>query len=313
MAKRLVGMVVLLAIISFGIFSLQFVAPGTPEQVLIGSTRPMDPEVVEAIRARYHLDESFLSQYGYWVADASRLDFGTSTRTTEPVVQALRDRMGLTLLLGGYAFVIIMTVGVPLGVLAATKKRSAVDRAAVTFSVIGVSAPAFATGVFLLYVFAVVLGWFPAFGQGRSFPDQLWHLTLPALALALTGVAPVLKFTRTGMIAALDQDYMVFGRARGLSPRRLLVTYGLRNALIPVVTASGLILGVMLSGAVLVEVTFALPGLGSLLIDSVTFQDVAVVQGLAMLTATVVIAVNLLTDVLYLFIDPRIRFSRVGG
>lgn len=310
-ARRLIGMVVLLAVISLGIFSLMYAAPGSAEQVLVGSTRPMDPQVIEAIRERYHLDEPFLSQYGYWLRDAVSLDFGTSIRTTEPVAAALRDRMSLTLFLGAYAFVIIMGVGVPLGVLAAVKKRTPVDRATVALSVVGVSAPAFATGVFLLYVFAVVLGWFPAFGQGDSFTDQLWHLTLPAIALALTGMAPILKFTRAGMITALEQDYMVFARARGLSRARLLLAYGLRNALIPVVTASGLILGIMLSGAVLVEVTFALPGLGSLLIDSVTFQDVAVVQGLAMLAATLVILVNLVTDVLYLFIDPRIRFGRV--
>jgi peptide/nickel transport system permease protein len=179
----------------------------------------------------------------------------------------------------------------------------------VGLSVVGVSAPAFATGIFLLYVFAVVLGWFPVFGQGSGFADRVWHLTLPAIALALTGMALVLRLTRAGMIGALEQDYVAFARARGLPAREVIVSYAFRNALVPVVTAGGLILGIMLTGAVLVEVTFALPGLGSLLVTSVSFGDVPMVQGLAMLTAIVIVLVNLLTDVLYLFVDPRIRYG----
>lgn len=313
LGRRLVGLLLVLFVISFGIFVLQYAAPGSVEQVLIGTTRPGNPVVIAGIRERYHLDEPFITQYGLWLQGALHLDFGESTRTSEPVLTMLGDRVGLTALLGSYAFVLVLSIGVPLGMLAGIKKRTPLDRAAVTLSVFGVSAPAFVTGVFLLYLFAVVFDWFPAFGQGDGFVDQLWHLTLPAIALALTGIAPIVKFTRTGMIQALDQDYVVAARARGLPRGRVNVNYGLRNALIPVVTASGLILGVMLTGAALVEVTFALPGLGSLLIQSVNVQDVPVVQGLAMLAATLVLLVNLLTDVLYLFIDPRIRFRRADA
>ncbi|MDQ3577216.1 MAG: ABC transporter permease [Actinomycetota bacterium] len=313
LARRLIGLVAVLFVISFGIFSLQFAAPGSVEQVLIGTTRPGDPEVIAAIRERYHLDEPFLAQYGLWLKGAFSLDFGVSSRTSESVLTMLGERVSLTAFLGCFAFILVLSIGIPLGMLAGIKKRTPLDRAAVSLSVLGVSAPAFVTGVFLLYLFAVVFGWFPAFGQGEGFLDQLWHLTLPAIALALTGIAPIVKFTRTGMIQALDQDFVVAARARGLSRRRVYLGYGLRNALIPVVTASGLILGVMLTGAALVEVTFALPGLGSLLIQSVNVQDVQVVQGLAMLAATLVLLVNLLTDVLYLFIDPRIRFSRADA
>ncbi|MGI8702601.1 MAG: ABC transporter permease [Nocardioidaceae bacterium] len=312
LARRLVAFVLLLLIISIGIFSLIHAAPGSAEQILLSGRRPPTPERVEAIQARYHLNEPFLEQYGYWMSRAVRLDFGQSIRTGESVTVALRDRSELTLFLGAYAFIITMSIGVPLGVLAAVKKRTSIDRATVGLSVVGVSAPAFVTGIILLYVFAVALGWFPAFGAGEGFVDQLWHLALPAVALALTGLAPIIRYTRTGMLEALDQDYIVFASARGLSRARVLFAYGLRNALIPVVTAGGLILGVMLTGAVLVEVTFSLPGLGALLVDSVNFQDIPVVQALAMITAALVITVNLLTDILYVFIDPRIRFGKVA-
>ncbi len=311
-ARRLVATVLLLLLISFGVFALLYAAPGSVEQVLLG-TRPSNPQTLEAIREEYNLDEPFLTQYADWLRGAVTLDFGRSIRTSEPVLQGIRDRMGLTLFLGIFGFLIALVSGVLLGVLAAVRKRGFLDRGVVAVSVIGVSAPAFATGIFLLYIFAVELGWFPAFGQGEGFTDRLWHLTLPAVALALTAMALILKLTRTAMINALDQDYVAFARARGLPSRHVIFTYAFRNALVPVVTAAGLILGYMLTGAVLVEVTFALPGVGSLLVDSVGFKDVPMVQGVTMAIAFVIIMVNLLTDILYLFIDPRIRFSRVAA
>jgi peptide/nickel transport system permease protein len=310
--RRLVALVVLLLIISFGVFALLYVAPGSVEQVLLG-TRPSNPETLQAIRDEYNLDDPFLTQYAKWLQGAVQFDFGRSIRTSEPVLSGIRDRMGLTLFLGVYGFLIALVLGVLLGVVAAVRKRTVIDRGVVGLSVIGVSAPAFATGIFLLYIFAVLLGWFPAFGQGVGFSDRVWHLTLPAVALALTAMALILKLTRAAMITALDQDYVAFARARGIPSWRVLFTYAFRNALVPVVTAAGLILGYMLTGAVLVEVTFALPGVGSLLVDSVQFKDVPMVQGVTMVVALVIILVNLLTDVLYLFIDPRIRFGRVAA
>lgn len=312
-ARRLVGLVVLLAIISFGIFSLLHVAPGSAVEILTAGRPPLDPEAYEALVRRHRLDLPFLAQYGYWVMDAFHGDLGTSIRTGETVTAALSHRMGLTLFLGAYAFLIIIALGIPMGILAAMKKRTVIDRATVATSIVGVSAPAFVTGIFLLYIFAVLLGWFPAFGQGVGFSDQLRHLTLPAVALAFTGIAPVLRFTRTAMIQTLEQDYIVFALARGMPRLRILLTYGLRNALIPVVTSAGLILGVMLTGAVLVEVVFSLPGLGSLLIEAVNWRDVPVVQGLAVITAALIIVINLITDILYVVIDPRIRFGRVAA
>ena len=310
-ARRLVALAVLLVIISFGVFSLLYLAPGSAEQILLGP-RHASPAALKAIREEYHLNEPFLTQYLIWVRGAIHLDFGNSIRTNEPVVGGIQDRMGVTLFLGVYGFVIAMLLGVPLGILSAVKKRTIVDRSASALAVIGVSAPAFVTGIFLLYIFGVVLVWFPVFGQGVGFPDRLWHFFLPAVTLALTAMALVLKFTRAAMINSLEQDYVTFALARGLPYRRVLIAYALRNALVPVVTGAGAILGYMLTGAVLVEVTFALPGIGALLVDSVNYKDLPMVQGVSIVIAVTIVLVNLLTDVVYLFIDPRIRFGSVS-
>jgi peptide/nickel transport system permease protein len=304
--RRLAAMLLLLVAFSFAVFTLQYLAPGSVEQVMIG-TRSSSPELREAIRHEYHLDRPFIEQYGIWLGGAARLDFGNSIRTAEPVTSALSSRFDLTFALGMYAFALTVGIGLPLGVLAAVRRRRLADRAVSGLSVVGASAPAFATGIVLLYVFAVLLGWFPAFGQGDGALDRLWHLTLPAIALAVSVMAYLVKFTRTATVAALEQDYVMFARARGVPPRAVLVWYALRNALIPIATAGGMILTTVLTGTVLVEVTFALPGLGSLLIESVRFKDVPMVQGITMLVAAAVIVVNLLTDVVILLVDPRIR------
>jgi peptide/nickel transport system permease protein len=308
--RRVLALVALIVVISFVVFSLLYLAPGSPEQVLLGA-RPSTPETIAAIREEYHLNDPFLVQYAEWARDALRFDFGRSIRTNEPVVDAISDRFKLTLQLGGLAFLITMVLGVPLGVLAAVRSRSSIDRGVVSLSVVGVSAPAFATGILLLYVFAVELGWFPVFGEGSGVVDRLHHLALPAIALALTGMGLVLKLTRTAVIGSLDQDYVTFARARGISNRRVLTAYALRNALVPIITAAGLLLAYMLAGTVLVEVTFALPGLGSLLVDSVRTLDVPMVQALAILIATLVVVVNLVADIVYVAVDPRISFARV--
>jgi peptide/nickel transport system permease protein len=307
--RRLVALLILVVVISFVVFSLLYLAPGSPEQILLGP-RPSTPETIAAIRDEYNLDDPFLVQYGKWAGDALRFDFGRSIRTNEPVVDGIAERFKLTLQLGGLAFLITMALGVPLGVLAAVRKRTSTDRAVVAVSVVGVSAPAFATGILLIYLLAVRVDWFPVFGEGTGIVDRLHHLLLPSLALALTGMALVLKLTRTAVIGSLEQDYVTFALARGIPRRRVLTTYALRNALIPIVTAAGLLLAYMLAGTVLVEVTFALPGLGSLLVDSVRTLDVPMVQALTILIATLVVLVNLLADLVYVAVDPRISFAK---
>jgi peptide/nickel transport system permease protein len=309
-ARRLVQLIAQVLAISVVIFALLYLAPGSVEQMLLGD-QPMSPDVVKAVRAQYHLDEPLPVQYAIWLRDAARLDFGSSIRTNEPVVDALARRIPLTISLIGYGFVIAMGAGIALGLLAGLKRATITDRAVVALSVVGISSPAFVSGLVLLYVFGVLIPIFPIFGQGNGFFSQLWHLALPALALALTGMALVIKLTRAAVIDALGKDYVVFARARGLSRARVLGAYVLRNSLIAIVTAGGVIFSRLLFATVLVEVTFALPGLGSLLIDSVNFKDMPMVQGLGMLFAALIIAVNIAVDLAYMFIDPRIGFGRV--
>jgi peptide/nickel transport system permease protein len=309
LVRRLLVLAVLLVVVSFSVFSLLYISPGNPVDVLLGNI-PGTPETVHALRQQYHLDEPFFTQYWIWVKDAAHLQFGHSIQTTLPVTDEVKARLPMTLLLGAYAYVVTMVLGLALGIAAALKRGKALDRAIVACAVVGLSTPVFVAGVFLLYVFAIVVPWFPVFGRGNGFGDELWHLTLPAVALAIHTAAYVVKHTRAAMINVLEQDYVTFGRARGLSSPRILFLYALRNALIPVVTISGIILSFLIVGAVLVEVTFSLPGIGSLLVDSANSKDLPVLQGVAMLVAVVVMGANLLADLAYVAADPRIRLGR---
>lgn len=309
-ALRVLAMVLLLVAVSFIVFTMLYLAPGSAEQVLIG-TRPSSPELVEALRQEFHLNLSFLDQYWLWLSGAAHLDFGSSIRTTQPVMTSVSARAPITLFLGVYAFLIAFVVGVPLGILAAVRSRSVVDRSVVGLSVLGVSAPVFVTGLMLLYLFGVTLDWFPIFGPGEGFPDRLWHMTLPALALALSAMALIVKITRAAMIAELSKDYVAFARARGVSSTRAVFRHALRNALVPLITASAIVLTTVITGAVLVESVFALDGLGSLLVESVQYQDLPMLQAIALLAAALVIIVNIGVDILYVVVDPRIRLQ--GG
>jgi len=307
-AKRMTALVCLVFVISLGTYSLMALAPGSLVDSLLGP-RGRTPEAVAAVRQEYHLNDPFLVRYGEWLGGAVRFDFGNSVRTDESVASGIEQRAGVTVTLALMAFAMVLLVGVPLGMLAATRKGGALDGGVVSLTTVGVSAPPFASGVVLLYLFAVVLGWFPPFGAGQGFLDRLWHLTLPAVALALTAAAIVVRVTRSTLIRELSQDYVVFARARGISRREVLTRYALRNALVPIVTVSGLVLGYMVGGAVLVEIAFSLPGLGSFLVDSIQYKDLPAVQGVVIVIAVFILLVNFLTDLLYVVIDPRIRLG----
>ena len=307
-ARRIAVAIVLLLVISFIIYGLLHLAPGSPERLLLGK-RPADPAVLKEIRAEYHLNDSFLAQYWYWLSGALHFDFGRSIYTSQPVTEVIQSRIGVSFFLGIYGFIGTMFVGVLAGMYCGMKSRSFTGRAISAAGFLGLCVPAFAVAIILLYVFAVELGWFPAFGAGEGFVDRLWHLTLPATVLIVAGSAFVLEFTRTAMVQSLAQDYVGFARARGLSRMRVLFAHALRNALIPIVTTGGSMLAFLLIGTVVVESTFALPGLGSLLLTAVKQKDIPMVQALGLLIATMVILGNLMTDLLYLFVDPRIRYG----
>jgi peptide/nickel transport system permease protein len=304
--RRLAVLAVLLVVISFVSFSLLYISPGNLIDILLGA-RPHTVATVRALTREYHLNEPFLAQYWLWARQAVQLHFGTSIQTSLPVTSEITARLPLSMFLGIYSFVLTMVFGIGLGVVSALRRGSIVDRGLTGGVMLGLSTPAFVAGVALLYVFAIRIHWFPAYGVGSGFFDEFWHLTLPALALALTTVAYVVRHTRAAMIGTLDQDYVVFARARGLSSRRVLYVYLLRNALIPVITISGVILSSLIVGVVLVEVAFSLPGLGSLLVTAAGAKDIPTLQGVVLLFAVVIVVANLLADVVYMVVDPRIR------
>jgi peptide/nickel transport system permease protein len=313
LARRVAGTVVLLFVLSVAVFALLRLAPGNLVSNLLG-TRGSTPAAVAAVRARYHLDQSLPLQYWHWLTDALRLDFGTSIRTGESVSQAIGSRLALTAELVGYGFVIALVTGVTGGIAAGLRHRGALDRGVQGVGLVALSTPAFAGGLLLSYVFALLLGWLPAYGPGTGGGDRLLHLTLPAVTLGMAVSAVLLKLTRAAVIRELGQDHVTFARARGVKRRTILFRYVLRGTLLPVATGSALVLAYLLAGTVLVEQVYALPGLGALLVDSVTYKDLPVVQALALLLAAVICLVNLVTDLALPWLDPRLaRQSRRGG
>jgi peptide/nickel transport system permease protein len=245
-------------------------------------------------------------QYVRWLGGFVTGDLGESIRLQTSVSDAISSRVGLTAALCGIAFVIALVVAIPLGVRSAVRAGGASDRTASALAVVGLSAPTFAVGLLLLYVFAYYLPVFPVYGAGSGGLDTLWHLVLPAITLALGLGAIILKLTRTAMLRELEADYVTSARARGLSERSVQ-RIALRNAAIPIVTGASLVLTFLVGGTVLAETTFALPGLGTLLQDSVLFKDIAVVQSLTLLVAIVIAVIALLADIAYILLDPRVR------
>jgi peptide/nickel transport system permease protein len=307
--RRLAAMAALLLTLSFLVFSLLYLAPGDVTGNLMGNRR-VTPEAIAAVREEYHLDDSFLSQYWNWLWAALHGDFGTSIRSGVSVSAMLGYRFSVTIALTAFAFVLAIAAGIPLGIAAALRAGRGLDRTIVGLSVVGVSAPGFAVGLVLLYVFAVMLGWFPAYGVGDGGVDRLWHLALPAVSLALGLGAMVVKITRTAVLREVCEDYVTFARSRGLRPTAVARLY-LANAAIPILTSAGLLLAFLFGGTVLVETTFALPGLGQLMADSITFKDVPVVQAITLLVAAVIVAMTVLVDVAAVLVDPRLRSTGV--
>lgn len=308
---RLLGVIAIVAVLSVLIFSMMHLVPGDLVRNLLG-LRPASPETIAAIREQYRLDDPLWVQYGAWLGNALSGDFGTSIRYQTPVATAIGSRVGLTAALCGLAMLIAVVTAIPLGVLAAVRARRPVDQLVTGFSVVGLSAPAFVVSLVLLTVFAYYLPIFPVYGGGSNPLDQLYHLVLPAIALA-TGLGAILmRLTRAAMIEALASDYVTFARSRGLSGMRVLAI-ALRNSAIPISTAAGLVLTYVIGGTILVETAFALPGLGLMLQDAVLFKDIALVQALVLLIAVVIALITVVIDLLYAVLDPRIRTRKANA
>lgn len=309
LTKRLISMAAILLLVSFLAFSLLTLSPVSEVAVLLG-TRPATPETIAGVTAQYHLDDPFLTRYVHWLTDALQGDFGTSVQSGQSVTDVIATQYPLSLQLGLYAFILVVVFGIPLGICAGILRGSLVDRFTSSLTIIGMSAPGFAVGTLLIYLFGVQFGWFPVYGGGDgTFASKVSHLTLPAIALAVGLSALLIRQTRAAALDVIDQDYITFARARGVSRRRIAVQYLLRNTAVPVVTAAGIMLIAAVSGAVVVETVFSVPGIGQLMINSIQIKDIPVVQGITLFVAFAILTVNLLVDAAVLVIDPRTRVS----
>ena len=311
-ANRLGFAGLMLAGVSVILFTLMRLAPGGPEAVLIGGE--FSQEVAAQVRQRLGLDRPLLVQYGSWVLAAVRGDLGRSFKTGDPVLTLILDRVGPTLQLTGSALLLALVVAVPLGVLAAVRRDSVWDTLASAVSLFGVSFPSFWLGIMLILLFSEALHLLPPsglseYGREGELGARLRHAVLPTLTLGLIQMASFMRFTRSSLLEALRQDYVRTAQAKGVPDGQVIWRHALRNALIPVVTVVGLALPTLVGGAVLTETVFAWPGIGRLAVGAVFERDYPVIMGVNLLVATVVITANLLTDLAYCLIDPRISYS----
>ncbi|MDR7543001.1 MAG: ABC transporter permease [Armatimonadota bacterium] len=298
----------LLFIVSAVIFLIVHSAPGGPA---ILNNPDVDPQTAQAIARDLGLTDPVPVQYARWVGRAIRGNLGRSYQHQIPVVQLIANRIPNTLILAGTALALAVLAAIPLGVISAVRRYSAVDYAATVGAFFGVSIPTFWLGIMFIVLFSVTLGWLPSAGMrtagvAAGAGDLLRHLIMPAVVLSTFPLAQLMRYARSSMVEVLSQDYVRTAQAKGLAPGRVLGVHALRNALIPVVTVLGVIIPRLLSGAVITETIFAWPGLGRLAVDAAVTRDYPVIMGLTMTTAVLVIACNLLTDVAYVSLDPRI-------
>jgi len=284
------------------VFALIHLIPGDPAQAILGETA--SAEDVAALRETLGLDRPLLEQYGGFLRNAARGDLGTSLRSNAPVAEEITARLPATLELAAAAMLVAIGVSIPLGIIAAVRRGTIVDHAATTVALTGISIPNFWLGPLLALVFAVELGWLPVSGRGT-----LAHLVLPAISLGAALAAILARMTRASLLEELREPYVQAARARGASNARAVLRHAFRNSLIPVVTIIGLQFGAVLTGAVITETIFAWPGIGRLLIQSIGFRDYPIVQGCILFIAVTYVGMNLLTDLVYGVLDPRIRYD----
>jgi peptide/nickel transport system permease protein len=307
-ARRLMALVPTLLFVSVLIFSLQQLLPGDPALALAGEDH--DPVAVAAIRAKYHLDRPLVVQYRIWLGNVLRGDFGESLRSRIPVSELLASKLPVTIELAVCSMLVALLLGLPAGIISATRKGTPLDFTANLVALSGLSVPHFWLGIMLILLFAVRLGWLPASGYATPWENPLRNLTtllLPSIVLG-TGVAGVMmRHTRSAMMQTLDADYVRTARAKSVPERLVVLKHALRNALIPIITLGAIEFGRLLSGAVLTEQIFNIPGFGKLLVDGVFNRDYAVVQAVVLVSAALYVLLNLLADVLYFVANPRMR------
>ena len=306
--RRIATIIPTLIFVSMLIFGLQQLLPGDPAVVLAGEDR--DPNVVAYLRAKLHLDDPLPVRYLYWIDGVLHGDLGESLRMQKPVLDLILEKLPVTLELACFAILIAVAIGIPAGIISAVRRNGAWDYAANVVALWGLSTPNFWLGIMLILLFSVTLGWLPASGFVSPFESlkaNLAALVMPAFVLGNAIAAVLMRHTRSAMLQVLSSDYVRTARAKGMSERTVILTHALRNALIPVITLGALELGTLLSGAVLTEQVFTIPGFGKLIVDAVFNRDYAVVQGVVLFTATAYIVLNLVADILYVVVNPQIR------
>jgi peptide/nickel transport system permease protein len=306
--RRIAQIVPTLLFASILIFGLQQLLPGDPAMVLAGEER--DPTVIAHLRETMHLDRPFPVRYAYWLRGVLHGDLGESLRMQQPVRALIADKLPVTLELAAIAIVIALVIGIPAGVVSAVRRGSGWDYAANVVALWGLSTPNFWLGIMLILLVSVTLGWLPASGYVSPFENlraNLAAMILPAFVLGNAIAAVLMRHTRSAMLQVLSSDYVRTARAKGVRERDVILKHALRNALIPIITLGALEFGTLLSGAVLTEQIFTIPGFGKLIVDAVFNRDYAVVQGVVLVTATTYIVLNLLADVAYVLVNPRLR------
>ena len=306
--KRLASLVPTVFFVTIIIFGLQQLLPGDAALILAGEDQA--PQVIAYLQKKMHLDEPLPVRYAYWIGGVLQGDLGESLRIQEPVLGLIKEKLPVTLQLAGMAMVIALLVGIPAGIVSAVGKDSAWDYVANMVALWGLSTPNFWLGILLILLFSVQLGWLPASGYVSPFEDLWGNLSamiMPAFVLG-NGIAAVLmRHTRSAMLQVLSADYVRTARAKGLDERTVVLKHALRNALTPIITLGALEFGTLLSGAVLTEQVFSIPGFGKLIVDAVFNRDYAVVQGVVLFTSSVYILLNLMADMAYFLVNPRLR------
>ncbi len=308
LVKRLLSVLPTLLLVSMLIFGLQQLLPGDPAKILAGEEQ--DPNVVAYLTAKLHLDEPLPVRYGYWIVGVVQGDLGESVRTQLPVLSLILQKLPVTAELAFLAMCVAIVIGIPAGIASAVGRGTIWDYAANVFSLWGLSTPNFWLGILMIMLFSVHLGWLPASGFVSPKEDLLGNLAsmaMPAFVLGNAIAAVLMRHTRSAMLQVMQSDYVRTARAKGLNERTVILKHALRNALTPIITLGALEFGTLLSGAVLTEQVFTIPGFGKLILDAVFNRDYAVVQGVVLFTATTYIMLNLMADMAYFWVNPRLR------
>lgn len=311
-ARRLMMMIPVLLLVSMISFSITLLLPGDPAMAILGEQAANNQQLYQSLRKALGLDKPLPVQYVDWARKAFTGNFGTSIRDRQPVGEAIQQRLAPTVELTTISLVLALLIALPVGIISAVKPNSWPDVTGTVFALSGVAIPPFWLGILLMFVFAIWRRWLPPTGYVPFTKDpgmSLELMIMPALTLSTGLAAVIMRQVRSALIEVMQQEYVVTARAKGLSEWIVVNRHALKNALIPVVTVIGMQTGRLLGGAVVVETVFSIPGVGRLAVDSIFFRDFPVVQGVVMVMAVIVLTVNLLTDVLYAYLDPRIRYD----